>query len=225
MIEYYRSNNDNSVMPEKKQKLFFEYIDTIELVKFDNFILDKKSLNATTWKCEYKKCSYNKTNEYNGTCCDGGGIMSPKFARNILANIDRYYEYLGPKQLSFIEKHGIIQLPYKLYDFEDECILLGHKENERFCSLHKYAIEHNEEILLHKSFDCSIEPLEIIVIEGKTIFITISNNNTYRFCRWGNVIGCIDNISKCENLLIYQFESILAKEFGDEFIKHLKDAV
>ena len=219
---YYRDTEEKLLDFRMNQQEILQYIDSVKIVQIDNVLIDINAFVNKRWTCNREMCSHNKTSNGCGTCCNGGGIVSPCDEWKISRYISYVKKYLEKDKISKLEKGELCQGQYQLNETEGTCIFLSTLDFDRFCSLHKVADDlciNTENV---KGFDCFIEPIEMIDLDSGMIFLTVINNSNYYISRWGNALPCVDKPFKDAPSIIDSARNILEYALGQEFYKQLK---
>ncbi len=102
------------------------------------------------------------------------------------------------------------------------CIFSGIDGSTQFCALHRVALEKRLPIFAVKSFDCCLEPLEIIWINEKELFLTIATEDTVDFVRWRDLLPCVASPFEDAPPIYVSMRDLLTYVFGSEFYDQLE---
>lgn len=221
-MQYYRDTGEIFSDFKPNDKLVEEYMHKIETIQFENIIVDKHAILDRIWSCNPEKCTYNSNVDFDGTCCDGGGIISPKSETKLKKYLNNSKEYLDDTKKKLIDDGKLTLCKYKLNEINDECIFLAKRGRKRFCSLHQVAIDIGEKIEHVKPFDCCLSPLEIIILNDNTLFLTLATKDTQAFVRWRNYMGCVEEPITDSKPIYITLKKQLIELFGIKFYEFLK---
>lgn len=149
-------------------------------------------------------CCYNgclKCVMCHGTdCCSG----SPYSFDDVYAKrIDKIFPNLVEEgfftadQLSFIQRYGYYSIDmadaYEPFDNSmaktirnngEYCVFHGCNDNESYCILHRYALEHDIDPYEIKPPSCFLLPLDVIEFDNSDVLIFGYSEDTLEFTRW-----------------------------------------
>lgn len=195
-MRYYRATDDEvptqRFTPEE-EKLVTDYFSRIEKVKLGHVFVDIKAFALTRWECDRFVCPNAATPLLNGTCCDGGGIVSPMAEESIQHYVVDTIKHLSPKKCQVLLDEGMVAERHKFREVDGSCVFLAVRERDRFCALHRVAEDKHIPIFSVKSFDCCLAPLEIIWLDDTELFLTIGAKETADFVRWRFNFPCVEN--------------------------------
>ena len=211
-MKYYRDTMENYENLVLKPEEVISYMDSIKKKKIDNVIVDMSAFTTVRWKC---------SEDCKTTCCDGGGICTPDNLRIAAKFLPLTYKYISSLQKEKIENGEINCKEYKLTTVEDRCVLYYQDGVYGRCALHRVALDCNMPIPAIKSFDCYIEPLEIICLDDENLFMTLSTEQTVKFSRWKCVLPCIQIQDKGIPFAYKTLEDVITYIFGCAFYKKL----
>jgi len=120
---------------------------------------------------------------------------------------------------------GLYKSKYQHNECNGFCMFLSTLSNDYFCSLHKVAIDLNLPIYKVKSFDCFIEPLEIMRLDNNNMFIAVISQRNVKIGSWGNALPCVDNPISGSPLIIDSLKDVIITIFGADFYKKLRQII
>lgn len=222
-MQYYRNTGEKFDDFKPDVLLVNKYLEKIEKIRFGNIIVDKNAIINKCWSCNPKNCTFKASEDFSGTCCDGGGIISPYNEKVVELYIDDVTKYLSSEKIGLLSQNKMTLCKYKLNEINDECVFLATSDNgkDRFCSLHRISEIENIPIYSVKPFDCCISPLEIILLDNKDIFITLATSETSKFVRWRNYMDCVENPLPNSFPIYKTMEYTLRYLFGNKFYEEL----
>ncbi len=157
------------------------------VISFHNFFIDLEALSGL-FNLDCSNCHL----AHFHSCCEKGRPLAPgketikQLTPHVETIVERYLTSSHEKQW---RKEGFIERSEKT-DYYDNFSLCGEdcffyaKEQEHFCSIHRYAIEQQLPLTSLKPMACSMYPIDLIEIDG-CILITALHPETLSFCRWG----------------------------------------
>lgn len=222
---YYRDTKEKLLDFRMNKQEILQYIDSVQIVQIDNVLVDINTFVGRRWMCDRMRCTHNKTFKSCGTCCNGGGIISPNDELKISKYISGVKKYLEKDKVSKLEKGELCQSQYQLNESKGTCIFLAESGFDRFCSLHKVADDLGIDTVNTKGFDCFIEPIEMIVLDSGMIFLTVINSSNYKISRWGNALPCVDSPFLNAPPIIETAKRILEYALGKDFYNQLKERI
>lgn len=211
-MRYYRDTIEEFEKLAPDEESVLEYIKKIKTVSIEGVLVDIDAFSRTRWQCS-AQCSH--------TCCDGGGICTPANERKALDFIPLTYKYLPIENTKKIETGRMKCKEYKLAEEQGRCILYFEENGYGRCALHRVALDRKIPIQSVKSFDCFIEPLELIWLNDGKLFMTISIKENTNIVRWKCMLPCMEKQQKTapyayvtlKDVIIY----ILGSDFYDKF--------
>ncbi len=222
---YYRMSGEKLLDFAPNESDVEDYLNSIEKIIVNNIVIDIKLFTNLLWSCNRYKCIYNATENHCGTCCDGGGIISPLDEERISFFLADTYKYLPEKKIQEIKENGFVGSRYQFSEIDKTCIFLSTLGRDYFCSLHKVANDKKLPINWVKTFDCFIEPLEIIVLNNGLKFITVVTEENVKISRWGNVLPCVTQPIINSPLLITSMKHVFTATFGLKFYNTLFEII
>jgi len=220
-IQYYRNTGERFEDYKPDSNLVNEYIGKIEIIKIGNINVDKNAIVNRKWSCDPQHCTFHASENFTGTCCDGGGIVSPYNEKILELYINNAVKYLSEEKANLLHQGQMTLCRYKLNEINDECIFLANEGRNRFCSLHRISEINHIPVYSVKPFDCCISPLEIIILDNEEIFITLATAETAKFVRWRNFMDCVEK-PLIDSIPVYKtMEYHLRYLFGNEFYNQL----
>lgn len=220
-MQYYRITGEQFDDFKPDSNLVNEYLEKIDTIKIRNIIVDKKAIIQREWTCNPEYCIFHASDNFNGTCCDGGGIVTPYNEKMLELYIDDAAKYLSQEKANLLHQGKLTLCRYKLNEINDECVFLANEGRNRFCSLHRISETKKIPVYSVKPFDCCISPLEIIILDNGDIFITLATAETEKFVRWRNFMDCVENPLKNSLPIFKTMEYNLRYLFGNEFYNQL----
>lgn len=220
---YYRNKEEmiNEIKPDKEKVI--KYLKNVKIYEIGNVLVDVEKIVNRRWSCQPQICKDILTPEFHGTCCDGGGIITPYFEKKVHQHIPYIANYLTEKKSEILQQEGVLLRKYHMNEVDGECIFLARDENGYFCSFHRLAEEKNLPIDKIKPFDCCIAPLEIIILDDGKIFLTLVTRETADFSRWGGCMECVENPLPNSPKVYQAMEYYIRIVFGDEFFRKLDE--
>lgn len=127
------------------------------------------------------------------SCCDRGRPYAPE--ETTLINLQPHAKQIVSNHLSqqhydaFISK-GYIEMSeetdfYQNFTMCNENCFFLTEGKQKYCSIHRHAIENEVSVFSIKPLSCLMYPLDMIEIDGH-ILITALHEDTESFCRWGD---------------------------------------
>jgi len=221
-MQYYRNTGEtfDDVKPDADK--VNNYLSKASLIKIGDVLVDVDKIINQRWSCQPSLCKNISTSDFHGTCCDGGGILSPNSEAVVERLIPFIEKYLPSKKTSILAEGKILLHRYHINEINDECIFLAKDENGYFCSFHRFAEEMKIPPIFIKPFDCCLSPLDIIVLDDGTLFLTIASPDTVGFIRWGAYMECVQNPLPNSPKVYQATEYYLRLFFGNRFYEELK---
>lgn len=224
-LHYYRTTGEQLADFCPDESAVNKYIENINIKLINNIWVDIDLFTTRKWKCDRFKCTYNSTEHNCGTCCAGGGIVSPVDEETVKKYIPDALKYLTIEKQEILKRGEICESKYKFNSDRDTCVFLSTISSDYCCSLHKVALDNNISILSVKTFDCCIEPLDVIVLNNGELFLTAITENNLDVGRWGNVLPCIVNPFEDSPFLVESMKETLINLFGSEFYVALESEI
>lgn len=218
---YYRKTEEmiREIKPNKEKVM--AYLKRANLYEIGNVLVDVDKIIYGRWSCQPNLCKNISTCEFHGTCCDGGGIITPYFEKKVQELLPNIVEYLPKRKREILAKEGVLLRKYHINEIDDECIFLAKDKQGYFCSLHRLAEEKNIRIDETKPFDCCISPLEILILDNDKIFLTVVTKDNADFSRWGGYMECAENPLPNSPQVYQAMEYYIKDIFGTEFFEHM----
>jgi hypothetical protein len=227
-MRYYRATDD--VVPTQRftpeeEELVTDYLSRIDKVKLGHVIVDIKAYAVTRWECDRFVCPHAATPLLNGTCCDGGGIVSPMAEETIQHYVGDAIKYLSPNKCQVLLNEGMTAERHKFWEVDGTCVFMAIREKDRFCALHRVAEDKHIPVFSVKSFDCCLAPLEIIWLDDMELFLTIASNETEEFVRWRFKFPCVENPWPKAPPVHVTARHLLTYIFGPSFYDELVESI
>lgn len=227
-MRYYRATDDEvptqRFTPEEEE-LVTDYLSRIETVKLGNVIVDIRAFAIRRWECDRFACPYNATPLLNGTCCDGGGIVSPLAEESIQHYLIDAIKYLSHDKCQVLLNEGMVAERHKFREVNGTCVFLAVKGSDRFCALHRVAEDKHIPVFSVKSFDCCLAPLEIIWLNTTELFLTLASNETEAFVRWRFKFPCIEDPWPKAPPIYVATRHLITYIFGPSFYDDLVETI
>ncbi|RXT07279.1 DUF3109 family protein [Ammoniphilus sp. CFH 90114] len=127
------------------------------------------------------------------TCCEGGQPYSTdpeseeklrKAAPSIIKTYLDEKRQWEADQSGYMEKFAVGPQHPTIKLCEGNCFFFVKDDDESYCSIHRYALDHQRSPLDLKPMSCSLFPLDIIQMDS-TLFVTAITPETTAFSRWG----------------------------------------
>jgi len=123
-MHYYRGTGELLTDFRPDAKAVNEYISTIELFRINDILVDIDIFANRRWCCDRFKCKYHATSDHCGTCCGGGGIVSPYNEETIKLYLPDTYKYLTKQKQEILQRGDICQSKYQFNSVGGTCIFL-----------------------------------------------------------------------------------------------------
>lgn len=181
---YYGTQDELS----KKEAFHFKkYSKRTAVFSFGRFVLDPAIYTGVNLDC------MNCHRVHSLTCCEGGQPYSTdrkseeKLKEAAPFIIQQYLDKTRQQEAAksgYMEEFTAGPLSPTIKLCEGNCFFYVKGEEESYCSIHRYALDHDQSPLEVKPMSCSLFPLDIIQMDSK-LFITAITPETASFSRWG----------------------------------------
>lgn len=219
---YYRDIEEKLLDFRINRTDILNYLSSVKLIQIDNVLIDIDAFTNKKWMCDRLQCIHNSTKKKCGTCCNGGGIISPNDELKVVKYIPNVKKYISKEKIQILENKELCQSQYQLNESKGTCVFLAEDGFDRFCSLHKVSADLGVNAIETKGFDCFIEPIEMIVLDSGMIFLTVISSTNYQISRWGNALPCVDKPFINAPHIIFSAQEILEYSLGKTIYKKMK---
>ncbi len=173
----------------KKEAFHFKkYYKRTMHFSFGRFVIDPAIFTGVNLDC------MNCHHVHSLTCCEGGQPYSTdrkseeKLKKVAPFIIQQYLDKNRQQEADesgYMEEYATGPLSPTIKLCEGNCFFYVKGDRESYCSIHRYALDHQRFPLELKPMSCSLFPLDIIQIDS-TLFITAITPETAPFSRWGH---------------------------------------
>lgn len=173
----------------KKEAFHFKkYCKRTALFSFGRFIIDPAINTLVNLDC------MNCHQVHPMTCCEGGQPYSTdraseerlkKAAPSIIGLYLNEKQQEEAAERGYMEDYSAGPLSPTIKLCEGNCFFYVKGEQESYCSIHRYALDHHLSPLELKPMSCSLFPMDIIQMDSQ-LFFTAITPDTASFSRWGS---------------------------------------
>lgn len=233
-VEFYNYEGTYGVSKKTLIRKVQRFMNENPIIETDDMFIDVKNILKRKFACcrehcdllimmrQAKKGLFSMGNDQNNhmfdkSCCEGGSYpMSEETIANVDEHLEEIIKVLPEENQQIIRSKGWLRgkkdRRTRTRKSDDMCIMAYESGNMMYCAMHSYALAKGEDILKYKPYDCSIFPMDFLIVNGKILVTTISDGGeTAEILRWGDIHmsqACVHKHDKGDPMYQYGKETI-----------------